>query len=333
MNELPMWEQIVVDRRDSTSPFRQIANAIRHKIATNQVAASTPLPSVRSLATQLGVTPTTVARAYRDLKSEGLLESRVGVGTVVSDTKRLVYEAQQRSSEELERVIDQALSPLLKIGYAPSAIQQAVQRRLSRATVSHRALIISDARPIVEKYVSIMRRELTPLGVTVDGLLLEQLDHPTSEVNAILNETQRVLTSLGLRRSIEQALARLSINVPISVIFTELTLNTMERISAIPKDEFIVIVAEERYRNSALGILRQDFPEKNLTPMRNFSEDEFKRELAQHRYVVHSLGMSDVVRRHVTDEHIVIQMDYQVRPDALAKLRESFMVNVPSVST
>jgi DNA-binding transcriptional regulator YhcF (GntR family) len=329
MIEQRIWDQIVVDRRDRMSPFRQIATAIRHKIATNQLAANTPLPSVRSLADQLGVTATTVARAYRDLQNDGLVESRVGIGTVVSDTWRLVFDAQQRSAEELERTIDQALLPLLQMGYAPSAIHNAVQRRLAIASSARRAIVVSDARPIVEKYTTIMRRELTLHGVIVDGLLLEQLKRPTTQVRLLLQESSRVMTALGLLHSVRDLLNRLEIGVPISVIFTELSLSTMEQLSAIPKDAPTLIVTEERYRSSALGILRQYLPDKSLSVVRSFNDGEFEEALARNQFVVHSLGMSEMVRRCATNEHPTILMDYQVRQDALAKLCESFIVDAP----
>ena len=138
--ENAVWQHIVVDRRDHASPYRQIANAIRHRIATHQVAPNAPLPSVRALAEQTGVTPATVARAYRQLQDDGLVESQVGVGTVVSDTRRLVFQAKRRSIEELDRSVDTALTPLLQLGYGPAEVRDAVERRLRMASETRNAI-------------------------------------------------------------------------------------------------------------------------------------------------------------------------------------------------
>ena len=48
-----------------------------------ELIAGTRLPAVRQLATELGIAPNTVARAYRELESDGFLETRGRNGTIV----------------------------------------------------------------------------------------------------------------------------------------------------------------------------------------------------------------------------------------------------------
>ncbi|MCC4908886.1 GntR family transcriptional regulator [Microbacterium sp. cx-59] len=67
-------------------PADQIEDQIRGLITTGIAAANQRLPSVRQLASDLGVAPGTVAKAYRSLEREGYLVSRVGSGTRVSTT-------------------------------------------------------------------------------------------------------------------------------------------------------------------------------------------------------------------------------------------------------
>lgn len=61
----------------------QVREQIRGLIATGQLAAGERLPSVRQLAHDLGIAPRTVAKAYKALQSEGVLETRTGGGTRV----------------------------------------------------------------------------------------------------------------------------------------------------------------------------------------------------------------------------------------------------------
>lgn len=69
---------------DAGSPTEQIRDQIRGLIASAQLAAEERLPSVRQLAKDLGVAPGTVAKAYRSLENEGLLQTRIGGGTRVA---------------------------------------------------------------------------------------------------------------------------------------------------------------------------------------------------------------------------------------------------------
>ncbi|MDD9207011.1 GntR family transcriptional regulator [Georgenia sp. 10Sc9-8] len=71
---------------DGASPAEQIRDQIRGLIATDRIAAGERLPSVRQLAKDLGIAPGTVAKAYRSLEQQGLLQTRVGGGTRISPT-------------------------------------------------------------------------------------------------------------------------------------------------------------------------------------------------------------------------------------------------------
>ncbi|HYF93607.1 MAG TPA: PLP-dependent aminotransferase family protein [Symbiobacteriaceae bacterium] len=72
-----------LDRASSTPLYQQLRDQIRQRILSGGLPAGTRLPPERSLANTLGVNRTTVVNAYRDLASEGLVEGRVGHGTVV----------------------------------------------------------------------------------------------------------------------------------------------------------------------------------------------------------------------------------------------------------
>ena len=68
----------------------QITLALRQALAQGGITAGEELPSVRQLASDLGVHWNTVARAYRRLADEGLVVVRRGRGAVVRDTPRTV---------------------------------------------------------------------------------------------------------------------------------------------------------------------------------------------------------------------------------------------------
>ncbi|MDR6413535.1 GntR family transcriptional regulator [Pseudarthrobacter sulfonivorans] len=75
---------VSVDLRSATPPYEQIRSQISSLIATGDLAVGSRLPTVRSLAADLGIAAGTVNRAYKELEAAGLIESRRRNGTVVA---------------------------------------------------------------------------------------------------------------------------------------------------------------------------------------------------------------------------------------------------------
>ena len=76
---------IVLDDDSGLDKYEQVRGTLATRIADGSLAAGTRLPTVRTLAADLGVAPHTVARAYRELERAGLVDTRGRAGTVVSD--------------------------------------------------------------------------------------------------------------------------------------------------------------------------------------------------------------------------------------------------------
>ena len=76
---------IHISSNSGTPIYLQIVQQLRYQLASGRLLPGDELPPIRTLAERLLTNPNTVARAYRELESEGLLTSRVGSGTRVSD--------------------------------------------------------------------------------------------------------------------------------------------------------------------------------------------------------------------------------------------------------
>lgn len=70
---------------DSRSIYGQIADQVKFAVASGVLRPGDLVPSVRELSKQLVVNPNTVSRAYRELQTEGLIESVRGTGLQVAD--------------------------------------------------------------------------------------------------------------------------------------------------------------------------------------------------------------------------------------------------------
>ena len=75
---------VVVDPADGDPPYEQIRTQIAVQVANGELPPGTKLPTVRALATTLGIAPNTVARAYRELESAGTIVGRGRKGTFVT---------------------------------------------------------------------------------------------------------------------------------------------------------------------------------------------------------------------------------------------------------
>lgn len=75
---------ITVDLRSAVPPYEQIRSQISFLVAVGALATGTRLPTVRSLAADLGIAAGTVARAYKELEAAGVVEARRRGGTVVA---------------------------------------------------------------------------------------------------------------------------------------------------------------------------------------------------------------------------------------------------------
>ncbi len=73
---------------DPTPPFEQVRRQLADAIADGALPTGTRLPTVRQLASDLGLAPGTVMRAYRELEAFGLIATARGRGTTVSGTPR-----------------------------------------------------------------------------------------------------------------------------------------------------------------------------------------------------------------------------------------------------
>ena len=63
----------------------QVVYAATRAIVAGQLAPGDPFPSVRALSRELKINPNTAHKVVAQLLSDGLLESRPGIGTVVAE--------------------------------------------------------------------------------------------------------------------------------------------------------------------------------------------------------------------------------------------------------
>jgi GntR family transcriptional regulator len=82
------YNTLVIPLRLSFQPgaslYEQVVYAVKRAVISGQIRPGTPFPSVRTLSKELKINPNTAHKVITQLIGEGLLEVRVGVGTIVA---------------------------------------------------------------------------------------------------------------------------------------------------------------------------------------------------------------------------------------------------------
>lgn len=89
-----------VDHESKVSLYEQLMSQFRSQLESRELIVGTKLPTVRALASDLGVAPYTVARVYRHLEADGFVETLGRNGTVVKGSGDTASELLQRAASE-----------------------------------------------------------------------------------------------------------------------------------------------------------------------------------------------------------------------------------------
>lgn len=119
--------QIHITEADGTPFYQQIVNQIKFLVASSRLDEGEQLPPVRRLAEQLLVNPNTVARAYRELESEGVVTSRRGAGVFVSDVGSPL--SRKEKTRILHERIDALLAESIQLGVSLDSLLKLVEQR------------------------------------------------------------------------------------------------------------------------------------------------------------------------------------------------------------
>ena len=116
--------------------YLQLMERVKHAVETGAIRPGDQLPGIRPLAEELVINPNTVAKAYRELEHEGVIELRHGAGAFVAANVRgrkattdrlraaqvVVAAAVERlrakdvTDEEIRRLFEAELSGVTKTG-------------------------------------------------------------------------------------------------------------------------------------------------------------------------------------------------------------------------
>ena len=113
--------------------YLQLMEQVKHAIETGALRAGDQLPGIRPLAEQLVINPNTVAKAYRELEHEGVIELRHGAGAFVTGAAR-----EKKLTDRLkagQSIVAATVDKLRSRGVTEAEIRRLFEAELTRLTV------------------------------------------------------------------------------------------------------------------------------------------------------------------------------------------------------
>jgi GntR family transcriptional regulator len=120
-----------VDAQNGLAVYDQIVRQVKFAVADGAIRAGELVSSVRELARELAVNPNTVARAYRQLQDDGVLEPVRGMGLAVAPAARRRCQAER--TQLLGARLQEVLTEAVQSGLPADEIQRLVRSALAAA--------------------------------------------------------------------------------------------------------------------------------------------------------------------------------------------------------
>ena len=120
--------QIQIDKNAPVPLHDQIKEQILGLIHAGRLKTGDQLPTMRALSIELAVNFNTVALAYRELDSQGIIATRRGEGTFVTHAPGAA-ELQQARDNKLQSLVGRLFNEARRLGYSVEEVQQAVEQQ------------------------------------------------------------------------------------------------------------------------------------------------------------------------------------------------------------
>jgi GntR family transcriptional regulator len=119
---------LIIDTRSTVPVYLQIMEQLRSRVSEGDLLPGSPLPSVRQMATDLGINPNTVAKAYMLLEREGIILTVRRRGSFVAESAPA--RAKESLDARVESVVDRILEETVAMGVDRQQILSTLRRRL-----------------------------------------------------------------------------------------------------------------------------------------------------------------------------------------------------------
>jgi GntR family transcriptional regulator len=122
---------LTIDARSGVPMYQQIVEQVKRSTALGVLQPGEQLPTVKQLALDLTINPNTVARAYRDLERDGVIETSPGRGSFVKADGEAAS-MKVAASDVARRAIETAVREAKAMGLSRQDVSHVVESILDR---------------------------------------------------------------------------------------------------------------------------------------------------------------------------------------------------------
>ncbi len=229
----------MIDRSLPIPVRQQLKGLVEFAVACGELQPGDILPSVRDLAHKLGIAPMTVSQAYADLRDLGLVTTRAGAGTFVTDNPG-GHASASASLSTLHDQIDRLIDDGLALGLRTSDLASLIHARLAgRAQHGGRKSIamVGLFHRTTARYAKVLAAQLGP-AATVEPTTIASLQRHAA-VRARIAACDLVVTFFNKRNEVASLIPAAQVTA-IHFVPSE---ETRVALAAIPAGHRILLLA------------------------------------------------------------------------------------------
>ena len=178
---------IMLNRKTPFGIKDQIKRQIRIMVDGGELSVGHALPSARDLAKTLNINRNTVLAAYRELVTEGILETVVGSGTFIKERKV------ERETDTLRQIVDEAFQKALLAGFSPDQITDFFLHQTAvcfPGTEGARVLVVECNSDALDDISTALRRDLS---VQTTNVLIQDLESNPRLAEELLSDIDLIV--------------------------------------------------------------------------------------------------------------------------------------------
>ena len=121
---------IQINPHSGVPVYRQIIDQVKFLVSGGALKKGDQLPSIRDLAKQLTLNPTTIAKSYELMAAEGLIEKKPGKGAFIADFRKALNRSEKE--QKLRELTRQIIVESDQLGLSAGALMRIIGEEMER---------------------------------------------------------------------------------------------------------------------------------------------------------------------------------------------------------